>query len=180
MCIRDSRTGEVIPQELVEKIDASSKYGQGFATVEYLAASYVDLDLHYLTEMPKKLDVMKFQAEKMRKRGMPSQILPRYSVTNFSHTMGGGYSAGYYSYIWAEVLDADAFEAFKETGDIFNQQVAERFLTEVLTPGGILPGDEMYRRFRGRDPKIDGLLRNRGFLQAQPGQKVSTENKAGN
>ena len=177
---RHYRTGEVIPQELVEKIDASSKYGQGFATVEYLAASYVDLDLHYLTEMPKKLDVMKFQAEKMRKRGMPSQILPRYSVTNFSHTMGGGYSAGYYSYIWAEVLDADAFEAFKETGDIFNQQVAERFLTEVLTPGGILPGDEMYRRFRGRDPKIDGLLRNRGFLQAQPGQKVSTGNKAGN
>lgn len=160
---RHYQTGEVIPQALVEKIDASSKYGQGFATVEYLAASYVDLDLHVLTQMPKKLDVMKFQAEKMKKRGMPSQILPRYSVTNFSHTMGGGYSAGYYSYIWAEVLDADAFDAFKETGDIFNQAVAERFLNEVLTPGGILPGDEMYRRFRGSDPKIDALLRNRGF-----------------
>ena len=176
---RHYKTGEVIPQELVEKIDASSKYGQGFATVEYLAASYVDLDLHVLTELPKKLDVMKFQAEKMKKRGMPSQILPRYSVTNFSHTMGGGYSAGYYSYIWAEVLDADAFEAFKETGDIFNQEVAQKFRNEILTPGGILPGDEMYRRFRGRDPKIDGLLKNRGFLGIQPGQKVSTETKAG-
>ncbi len=157
------RTGEVIPQALVDKIDASSKYGQGFATVEYLGASYVDMDLHVLTEMPKKLDVMKFQAKMLGERGIPKQILPRYSVTNFSHTMGGGYSAGYYSYIWAEVLDADAFEAFKETGDIFNQDVAGRFLREVLTPGGILPGDEMYRRFRGRDPKIDGLLHNRGF-----------------
>ncbi len=176
---RHYKTGEIIPNELVQKIDASSKYGQGFATVEYLAASYVDLDLHVLTEMPKKLDVMKFQAEKMKKRGMPSQILPRYSVTNFSHTMGGGYSAGYYSYIWAEVLDADAFEAFKETGNIFNQEVAAKFRKEVLTPGGILPGDEMYRRFRGRDPKIDGLLKNRGFLQAQPGQKISIDNKAG-
>ncbi len=157
------QTGEVIPQALVEKIDASSKYGQGFATVEYLAASYVDLDLHVLTTMPKSLDVMKFQAKKLKERGIPTQILPRYSVTNFSHTMGGGYSAGYYSYIWAEVLDADAFEAFKETGDIFDQDVAERFCREVLTPGGIRPGDEMYRRFRGRAPKIDALLRNRGF-----------------
>jgi peptidyl-dipeptidase Dcp len=176
---RHYKTGELMPQSLVDKLDASSKYGQGFATVEYLAASYVDLDLHVLTEMPKKLDVMKFQAEKMGKRGMPTQILPRYSVTNFSHTMGGGYSAGYYSYIWAEVLDADAFEAFKETGDIFNQEVAKRFREEILTPGGILPGDEMYRRFRGRDPKIDGLLKNRGFLSAHPSQKVSTEGKAG-
>lgn len=173
------RTGEVIPQELVDKLEAGSKYGQGFATVEYLAASYLDMDLHVLTEMPDKLDVMKFQAKVLGQRGMPVQILPRYSVTNFSHTMGGGYSAGYYSYIWAEVLDADAFEAFKETGDIFNKDVADRFRKEVLTPGGILPGDEMYRRFRGRDPKIDGLLRNRGFLQAQAVQTVDTEAKAG-
>lgn len=176
---RHYRTGEVIPQELVDKLDAGSKYGQGFATVEYLAASYVDMDLHVLTEMPRKLDVMKFQTEKLGKRGIPSQILPRYSVTNFSHTMEGGYSAGYYSYIWAEVLDADAFEAFKETGDIFNQDVAGRFRREILTPGGILPGDEMYRRFRGRAPKIDGLLNNRGLLDAQTEQNIPTENKSG-
>ncbi|MBQ5619486.1 MAG: M3 family metallopeptidase, partial [Alistipes sp.] len=104
-------TGEVIPMELVEKITESSKYGQGFATVEYLAASLSDMDLHVLTEVPEDLNVMEFEAKQLAARGIPSQILPRYRMTNFSHTMGGGYTAGYYSYMWAEVLDADAFEA---------------------------------------------------------------------
>ncbi len=157
------KTGEVIPQELIDKIEASGKYGQGFATVEYLAASYVDMDLHVLTEVPANFDVMEFQAKKLAERGIPKQILPRYSVTNFSHSIGGGYSAGYYSYIWAEVLDCDAFQAFKETGDIFNQDVAQRFCKFVLTPGGIDKGMVMYRNFRGRDPKVDGLLENRGL-----------------
>ena len=157
------KTGEVIPQELVDKIEASGKYGQGFATVEYLAASYVDMDLHVLTSVPANFDVMEFQTKKLAERGIPKQILPRYSVTNFSHSIGGGYSAGYYSYIWAEVLDCDAFQAFKETGDIFNQDVAQRFCKYVLTPGGIDKGMVMYRNFRGRDPKVDGLLENRGL-----------------
>ncbi len=157
------KTGEVMPQELIDKIEASDKYGQGFATVEYLAASYVDMDLHVLTEVPEGFDVMAFQTKKLAERGIPKQILPRYSVTNFSHSIGGGYSAGYYSYIWAEVLDCDAFQAFKETGDIFNQDVAQRFRKFVLTPGGIDKGDVMYRNFRGRDPKVDGLLENRGL-----------------
>lgn len=157
------KTGEVIPQELVDKIVASNKYGQGFATVEYLAASYVDMDLHVLTEVPANLDVMAFQTKKLEERGIPKQILPRYSVTNFSHSIGGGYSAGYYSYIWAEVLDCDAFQAFKETGDIFNQKVAKRFRKQILTPGGISKGSEMYQNFRGRQPKVDGLLENRGL-----------------
>jgi peptidyl-dipeptidase Dcp len=157
------KTGEVIPQELIDKIEASDKYGQGFATVEYLAASYVDMDLHVLTEIPANFDVMEFQTKKLAERGIPKQILPRYSVTNFSHSIGGGYSAGYYSYIWAEVLDCDAFQAFKETGDIFNQDVAQRFCKYVLTPGGIDKGMVMYRNFRGRDPKVDGLLENRGL-----------------
>ena len=157
------KTGDVIPQELVDKIVASNKYGQGFATVEYLAASYVDMDLHVLTEIPANLDVMAFQTRKLEERGIPKQILPRYSVTNFSHSIGGGYSAGYYSYIWAEVLDCDAFQAFKETGDIFNQKVAKRFRKQILTPGGISKGSEMYQNFRGRQPKVDGLLENRGL-----------------
>lgn len=157
------KTGEVIPQELVDKIEASSKYGQGFATVEYLAASLVDMDLHCLEDVPADLDVMKFQAEKLAARGIPTQILPRYSVTNFSHSLGGGYSAGYYSYIWAEVLDCDAFKAYKETGDIFNQEVAAKFRKYILTPGGIDKGSVMYRNFRGRDPQVDGLLENRGL-----------------
>lgn len=157
------KTGEIMPEALVKKIEESGKYGQGFATVEYLAASYVDMDLHVLKEVPENLDVMKFEEEKMAERGMPRQILPRYRVTNFSHTMGGGYTAGYYSYIWAEVLDADGFEAFKETGDIFNQEVAAKFRKYVLTPGGIDDGMTMYKNFRGSEPKIDALLKNRGL-----------------
>jgi len=157
------QTGEVIPQELIDKIEQSSRYGQGFATVEYLAASYVDMDLHILTEVPEDLDVMKFQQGKLAERGIPTQILPRYSVTNFSHSLGGGYSAGYYSYIWAEVLDCDAFQAFKESGDIFNQDVASRFCQYILTPGGIDKGSVMYQNFRGRQPEVKGLLINRGL-----------------
>ena len=156
-------TGEVMPMELVEKIVKSAQYGQGFATVEYLAASLSDMDLHVLTEVPEDLNVMEFEAKQLAARGIPSQILPRYRMTNFSHTMGGGYTAGYYSYMWAEVLDADAFEAFAETGDIFNQEVAEKFRKHVLTPGGIDDGMTMYKAFRGREPKIDALLRNRGL-----------------
>ncbi|MCQ2141279.1 MAG: M3 family metallopeptidase [Bacteroidales bacterium] len=160
---RHYKTGEVIPDELIEKIEASSKYGQGFATVELVAAALVDMDLHTLTEIPADFDVMKFQDQKMAQRGIPTQILPRYSVTNFSHSIGGGYSAGYYSYIWSEVLDCDAFQAFVETGDIFNQEVAERFRKYVLTPGGISKGTEMYQQFRGRQPEVEGLLKNRGL-----------------
>lgn len=157
------KTGETIPMELVQKLQESGQYGQGFATVEYLAASYVDMDLHVLTDVPADLDVMSFEEKKLAERGIPRQIQPRYRVTNFKHTMGGGYTAGYYSYIWAEVLDADGFEAFKETGDIFNQEVAERFRKYVLTPGGIDDGMTMYKNFRGSEPKIDALLRNRGL-----------------
>ncbi|MCQ2163189.1 MAG: M3 family metallopeptidase [Bacteroidales bacterium] len=157
------KTGETIPDELIEKIEKSSNYGQGFATVELLAAALVDMDMHTLTEIPEDFDVMKFQAERLAGRGIPVQILPRYSVTNFSHSIGGGYSAGYYSYIWSEVLDCDAFQAFKETGDIFNQEVAERFCKYVLTPGGISKGSEMYQEFRGRQPEVEGLLKNRGL-----------------
>ena len=157
------QTGETIPLELVEKLQQSARYGQGFATVEYLAASLSDMDLHVLTEVPEDLNVMEFEAKQLAARGIPSQILPRYRMTNFSHTMGGGYTAGYYSYMWAEVLDADAFEAFAETGDIFNQEVAEKFRKHVLTPGGIDDGMTMYKAFRGREPKIDALLRNRGL-----------------
>jgi peptidyl-dipeptidase Dcp len=162
------QTGETIPMDLVKKIQESAKYGQGFATVEYLAASLTDMDLHTLKSVPEDLNVMDFEAEKLKERGIPSQILPRYRVTNFSHTMGGGYTAGYYSYLWAEVLDADGFEAFKETGDIFNQEMAEKFRKYVLTPGGIDDGMTMYKNFRGREPQIDALLRNRGLIDEQP------------
>ena len=101
------KTGEVIPMELVKKIEESAKYGQGFATVEYLAASLTDMDLHTLKEVPSDLNVMEFESQKLNERGIPSQIYPRYRVINFSHTMGGGYTAGYYSYMWADKVIKD-------------------------------------------------------------------------
>ncbi|MBR3541430.1 MAG: peptidase M3, partial [Bacteroidales bacterium] len=102
----------------------------------------------------------------LQERGIPRQILPRYRVTNFSHTMGGGYTAGYYSYLWSEVLDCDAFEAFKETGDIFNSDLALHYRKTCLEPGGIDSGLKMYINFRGRKPGIEALLRNRGLSTA--------------
>ena len=157
------QTGEVIPQELVDKIVKSSKYGQGFATVEYLAASWLDMDYHTLKEQLPGMDIEAFEAEAMNKRGLIRQIPPRYRTTYFGHTMEGGYTAGYYSYIWAEVLDADAFEAYKETGDIFNPEVASKFRKYVLTPGGIDDAMDMYKNFRGKEPGIEPLLKNRGL-----------------
>ena len=157
------QTGEVIPQELVDKIVKSSKYGQGFATVEYLAASLLDMDYHTLKEQQPGMDIEAFEAEAMNKRGLIRQIPPRYRTTYFGHTMEGGYTAGYYSYIWAEVLDADAFEAYKETGDIFNPEVASKFRKYVLTPGGIDDAMDMYKNFRGKEPGIEPLLKNRGL-----------------
>lgn len=156
-------TGEVIPQEMVDKIVKSGKYGQGFATVEYLASSLLDMDYHVLKEVPADLNVEQYEREAMSGRGLPTQIAPRYRGTYFGHTMEGGYTAGYYSYIWAEVLDADAFEAYKETGDLFNPEVAAKFRAYVLTPGGIDDAMNMYKNFRGKEPGVEPLLKNRGF-----------------
>ena len=157
------QTGEVIPQALVEKMTNAGKYGQGFATTEYVAASLLDMDYHVLKEIPKDFDIEKFEAQKMSDRGLISQIPPRYRTTYFGHTMEGGYTAGYYSYMWAEVLDCDAFQAYVETGDIFNQKVAQKFRQYVLTPGGIDDAMDMYVNFRGKKPSIEPLLKNRGL-----------------
>ena len=121
------QTGEIIPMELIEKLDKSGKYGQGFATVEYLAASLLDMDFHTLKEVPADFDPMAFEAKVLGKRGLLKQIPSRYRSTYFAHTMGGGYTAGYYSYIWAEVLDCDAFGAYVESGDIFQPELARKF-----------------------------------------------------
>ena len=157
------QTGEVIPQELVDKMIKAGKYGQGFATTEYVAASLLDMDYHVLKAIPQDFDIEQFEAKMMNDRGLIRQIPPRYRTTYFGHTMEGGYTAGYYSYMWAEVLDADAFEAYKETGDIFNQEVAQKFRQYVLTPGGIDDAMDMYVNFRGKKPSIDPLLKNRGL-----------------
>ncbi|MDL2282843.1 M3 family metallopeptidase, partial [Parabacteroides sp. OttesenSCG-928-G06] len=146
------QTGETMPAALIEKLDKSGKYGQGFATTEYLAASYLDMDFHVLKEIPADFQVMEFEKKVLGERGLLKQIPSRYRTTYFNHTMGGGYTAGYYSYIWAEVLDADAYQAFVETGDIFQQEVATKFRNYVLTPGGIDDAMDMYVNFRGKQP----------------------------
>lgn len=158
------KTGEVIPQELVDKMVKAGKYGQGFATTEYLAASYLDMDYHVFKLIPADLDVEKFEAKVLGDRGILSQIPPRYRSTYFSHTFTGGYTAGYYSYIWAEVLDADAFQAFVETGDIFNREVATKFRKEVLERADEADAMDLYVNFRGKKPGIEPLLKNRGLL----------------
>jgi len=156
-------TGEVIPQELIDKMEKAGKYGQGFATTEYLAASFLDMDFHILKSIPENLDVLKFEENSMNKLGLISQIPPRYRSTYFSHTFGGGYTAGYYSYIWAEVLDSDAYQAFVETGDIFNKEVAAKFRKEVLARAGQDEAMKLYVNFRGSEPGIGALLKNRGL-----------------
>lgn len=156
------QTGEVIPAGLVDKIVKSSKFGQGFKTTEYLAASLLDMDYHTLTDAS-NLDVLAFEKDSMDKIGLIPQIPPRYRSTYFQHTMTGGYTAGYYSYIWAEVLDADAFQAFKETGNIFDQATATRFRKCILEKGGSKEAMQLYIDFRGKEPSIDALLENRGL-----------------
>ncbi len=155
------QTGQVIPDALVEKLQKSSKFNQGFATVEYLAAALLDLN-YYTQNNFTNLDINRFEKEKMDAIGLIPQIAPRYRTTYFSHIWGGGYSSGYYAYIWAEVLDADAFEAFKEHG-IFDQTIARSFRDNILSRGGSDDAMTMYRRFRGADPSIEPLLNNRGL-----------------
>lgn len=156
------QTKEIIPQEIVDKLDKASKFNMGFITVEYLAASLLDMEYHTLTE-PVDLDIRDFENKAMAKYGLIPEIKPRYRSTYFNHIWGGGYSAGYYSYIWCEVLDSDAFQAFKETGDIFNPEVAARFEKEILSKGGSRDPLDMYIAFRGKEPGIEALLENRGL-----------------
>jgi len=157
------QTGEIIPPEIVEKLKAADNFNQGFITVEYIAASLLDMEYHSLTE-PSVEDVLAFEKEAMDKYGLIDEIIPRYRTTYFSHVIGG-YSAGYYSYSWSEQLDSDAFEAFKESGDIFNKEIAARFREHVLSKGRSDDPAVLYRNFRGKDPSIEALLRNRGFIE---------------
>ncbi|MFQ6045720.1 MAG: M3 family metallopeptidase [Gemmatimonadales bacterium] len=161
MFARHYQTGEPIPDELIQKIQAAAKFNQGFATVEYMAASYLDMAWHTLTE-PKLLEPRAFEDAEMKRISLIDEIIPRYRSTYFQHIFSGGYAAGYYSYIWSEVLDADAFQAFKETG-LFDQETANRYRKEILSKGGTRPGMELYEAFRGRPPDIGPLLEKRGL-----------------
>ena len=159
---RHYQTGEPIPDALIAKLEAAGTFDQGFLTGEFVAAALLDLDYHTTVD-PNIADVRQFEKNSMEKYGLIPEILPRYRSTYFSHTFSGGYTAGYYVYYWAGVLDADAFDAFRETGDIFNQEVATRFRT-LLSKSGSDEGMNVYRKFRGKDPETTPFLRNKGLL----------------
>jgi len=157
------QTGEVMPDSLIEKINAAGKFNQGFVETELLSASILDMDYHELTSA-EGLDVEAFEAASMAKMNMIPQIITRYRSTFFNHIFTTGYEAGYYSYTWSAVLDADAFAAFKETGDILNQDVAKRF-RHLLEQGGTRDAQELYDEFRGKKADPQYLLRRKGFIE---------------
>lgn len=157
------KTGAVIPEKLAQKIANSTLFNQGFMTVEYVGASLLDMDLCSI-DKPFTSTVGDFEKASMGKWGIMNQIAPRYRSTYFKHIFAGGYSAGYYSYIWAEVLDSDAFEAFLETGDIFDTATAAKFRKEILSRGGSADGEVLYKNFRGKSPSEEPLMKKRGLL----------------
>jgi peptidyl-dipeptidase Dcp len=156
------KTGEVIPDHLIEKIQKTAHFNQGFITVEYLAASFLDMKYHVLTDAA-DLNVNEFETETLDEIGLIPEIISRYRSTYFQHIFSSGYDAGYYSYIWAGVLDADAFEAFKETS-LYDQKVAASFRENILSKGGTEDPMVLYKNFRGREPSIEPLLKRRGLL----------------
>lgn len=163
MYARHYLTGEVIPQQLIEKLQKSSYFNQGFETVEYLAAAFLDMGYHNLTEGSVS-NVGEFEQSTLSKLGLIPEITSRYRSTYFNHIFSGGYSSGYYSYIWAAILDADAFEAFRENG-LFDRKTALSFRENILSRGGTEDPMQLYSKFRGAEPDITPLLKRRGLLE---------------
>jgi peptidyl-dipeptidase Dcp len=161
---RHYQTGEPMPDELIEKIENSKYFNQGFENAEYLAAAILDLDWHTM-DITAETDVNEFEAASMNRIGLIPEIEPRYRTTNFGHIFGSGYAAGYYVYRWAGVLDADAFQAFKESGDLYNPELANSFRKYILAGNGIWEGMEAYVKFRGKEPSIDPFLEKSGLKQ---------------
>jgi peptidyl-dipeptidase Dcp len=160
---RHARTGEPMPQALLDKLLETRNYGQGFGTVEYTSCAILDLDLHSL---PKSdgFDVDQFEKDALARIEMPAEIVMRHRLPHFGHLFsGGGYAAGYYSYMWSEVLDADAFEAFEETGNPFDPATAQRLRDYIYSAGNLRDPAEAYKAFRGRLPSAEALLRKRGL-----------------
>jgi peptidyl-dipeptidase Dcp len=155
-------TGAPMPAELLEKVRKSRTFNQGFSTVEFLGSALVDMDFH-LRAGTEAIDVREFEKASLARIGMPEEITMRHRSPHFSHIFGGGYAAGYYSYMWAEVLDADGFEAFKEAGDVFDPAVAKRLLENIYSTGNSRDLMETYRLFRGKEPAVEPLLKNRGL-----------------
>ena len=165
---RHYQTGEPMPEELLQRLIAARNFNKGFATVEYIASAVVDLDFHSLPS-PAEINSSAFESKSLGRIGMPDEIVMRHRPPHFDHVFsGGGYAAAYYSYMWSEVLDADAFAAFEETGDIFDPATAKRLRDTIYAAGGSQDPADAYKAFRGRLPSADALLRKRGF--ANPAQ----------
>lgn len=156
------KTGEPMPQALIDKIQASSHFNQGFVVTEFMSAALLDMAYHSLQDST-PIDAQKFETETLQKLGLIPEITVRYRSPYFGHIFNGGYSAGYYAYTWAEVLDADAFAAFKETGDVFNPEKALAFRENILSKGGSDDPMKLYQQFRGQTPTIDALLKRKGL-----------------
>jgi peptidyl-dipeptidase Dcp len=165
---RHAHTGEPMPKALLDRLLATRTFNQGFATVEYTACALVDLDIHALPDAT-KLDVSQFEKDDLDRIHMPAEIVMRHRLPHFQHLFsGGGYAAGYYSYMWSEVLDADAFEAFVETGNAFDPETAKRLRDFIYSAGNLRDPAEAYKAFRGRLPAVDALLKKRGLADAVP------------
>ena len=166
---RHYETDEVIPDELVERMLAAAKFNQGFSTTEFIAASLLDMRWHMLTEAEVAAidDPRAWEVAVLAEYGLIDQIEPRYRTGYFNHIFASGYSAGYYSYLWSEILDADGFDAFLEAEDIFDTETAARLKKWIYQSGGLREADELYRLFRGQDPSVEPLLRGRGFLDEE-------------
>lgn len=162
MYAKHYKTGEIIPDSLVQKMENAKKFNQGFIATEFMAACFLDMDW-YTVKTTEKQDVIAFEKAAMKKIGLIESIIPRYRTTYFRHAFTGGYSAGYYGYLWAELLDADAFHAFVEKGDIFDQATAKAFRTNILEKGGSEDPAKLYRDFRGKAPNESYLLLYRGL-----------------
>lgn len=159
---RHYQTGEPMPQALVDKIEASRTFNQGYATVEYLSAALVDMALH--TRPDGQVDAAAFEREALEAIGMPREIALRHRLPHFNHLFSSdSYSAGYYSYLWSEVMDADTWQAFEESGNVFDPDLARGMREYILAPGNSTDRAEAYRQFRGRDPQVEALLEVRGF-----------------
>ena len=156
-------TGEPIPNELIEKLLNASKFNQGFINTEYLAASLLDMDWHTISADDELKDANKFESESMKKVGLIGEIAPRYRTTYFAHIFSGGYSSGYYSYVHAAVLDSDAFEAFKEAGDVFDPELSSKLRSSIYSMGSTEEAMDLFVEFRGRKPVIEPLLKVRGL-----------------
>jgi peptidyl-dipeptidase Dcp len=156
------QTGEPMPDELIQKIETSKFFNQGFENAEYIAAAILDMDWH-TSEINETTDVNEFENNSMARIELIPEIIPRYRTTNFGHIFGTGYAAGYYVYRWAGVLDADAFTAFKESGDLYNQQLADKFRKYILAENGLWEGMEAYVKFRGQEPDIEPFLERSGL-----------------